>query len=85
MVEIKDLLLNFKNILISENSKKEEICRILSEEIKLEIKTQDIQLKNGVVLLNVKPIYKNEIFFKKDKIISRLIQSLGKKSPRDLK
>ena len=85
MIEIKDLLLNFKNILVSEGSKKEEIRRIISEEIKAEIKTEDIKLKNGTIFLNIKPIYKNEIFLKKDQIFSKIKESLGKKSPQDLR
>ena len=85
MIEIKDLLLKFNNILISEGSKKEEIRRIISEEIKLEIKVEDIQLKNGTIFLNIKPIYKNEIFFKKDKIFSKLKEALGKKSPSNFR
>jgi hypothetical protein len=85
MIELKDLLLNFKSILVSENSKKEEVCRIISEEIKLDLKSEDIQIKNGVIFLNIKPIYKNEIFLKKDQIFSKLKESLGKKSPNDFR
>ncbi|MFA6324911.1 MAG: hypothetical protein WCX46_01645 [Candidatus Paceibacterota bacterium] len=85
MIEIKDLLLNFKNILISEGGKKEEICKIISEEIKTEIKTEDIKIKNGTLFLNIKPIYKNEIFIKKDKIFSRIKEILGKKTPTNFR
>jgi hypothetical protein len=85
MIEIKDLLLNFKNILVSEGSKKEEICRIISEEIKVDLKAEDIQIKNGTIFLDIKPIYKNEIFFKKDKIFSKLKEAFGKKAPSDFR
>ena len=85
MIEIKDLLLNFKNLLISEGFKKEEIKRIISEEIKINIKTEDIKLKNGTIFLNIKPIYKNEIFLKKNKIFSKLKEVLGKKSPSNFR
>jgi hypothetical protein len=85
MIELKDLLLNFKNILVSESAKKEGICRIISEEIKIDLKTEDIQIKNGIIFLNIKPIYKNEIFLKKDKIFSKLKETLGKKAPSDFR
>ena len=85
MIEIKDLLLNFKSILISEGSKKEEIRRIISEEIKIDLKTEDIQIKNGTIFLNIKPIYKNEIFLKKDKIFSKIKATFGKKAPGDFR
>jgi hypothetical protein len=85
MIEIKELLLKFNNILISEGLKKEEIRRIISEEIKIDLKSEDIKIKNGTIFLNIKPIYKNEIFLKKDKIFSKLKESLGKKSPSDFR
>ena len=85
MIEIKDLLQNFKKILISEGGKKEEICRIISEEIKTEIKTEDLKIKNNTLFLNIKPIYKNEFFIKKDIIFKRLKEVLGKKSPNNFR
>jgi len=85
MIEIKDLLLNFKNILISEGGRKEEICRIISEEIKTEIKTEDIKIKNNTIFLNIKPIYKNEFLIKKERIFSKLKEVLGKKAPANFR
>lgn len=85
MIEIKDLLLNFKNILVFESLKKEEIRKVIFEEIKVNIESKDIKIKNGTIFLDIKPIYKNEIFLKKDKIFSKLKEVLGKKSPRDFR
>ena len=84
MIEIKDLLLKFQNLLISEEVKKESIRNIISEVINLQIKTEDIKIKNGTVYLNIKPIYKNEIFLKKDRIFLKLKEILGKKSPSNI-
>lgn len=84
MIEIKDLLLKFQNLLVSEEVKKESIRDVISEFINLKIKFEDIKIKNGTVYLNIKPIYKNEIFLKKDKIFLRLKESLGKKSPHNI-
>ena len=61
MIQIKDLLENLKNSLFSEELKKDEIRRIISEEIKVNLKSSDIEIKNGTINLNIKPIYKNEI------------------------
>lgn len=85
MIEIKDLLLRFNNILLSEEIKKETIKNIISEVIKISIKKESIEIKNGVIYLDIKPIYKNEIFLKRDKIFSLLKESFGKKSPQDLR
>lgn len=85
MIEIKDLLVRFNNILLSEEGNKEVIRKIISEIIDVEIKKEDIKIKNSVIYLNIKPIYKNEILLKQDKILQKLEESLGKKSPKNIR
>ncbi len=85
MIQIKDLLENLKNSLFSEELKKDEIRKIISEEIKVNLKSSDIEIKNGIINLNIKPIYKNEIFLKKEIIFSKLKDALGRKSPSDFR
>ena len=84
MVEIKDLLGRFKNLLLSEEFKIEAIGKILSETIGIKINKQKIKIKNGVVYLDIKPIYKNEIFIKQEQILSRFKESFGKNPPTGL-
>lgn len=84
MIEIKDLLVKFDKILLSEEGKKESIRKILSEIIRVQINNQDIKIKNGIIYLNIKPIYKNEIFLKQEQIFLKLKESLGKKTPTAL-
>ena len=84
MIEIKDLLLKFQNTLLGEEIKKETIRSVISGAINFQIKKEDIEIKKGVLYLNIKPIYKNEIFLKKDEIMSKLNESLGKKSPEKI-
>ena len=81
MIEIKDLLSKFHNVLLGEEIKKETIRDILSKAINYEIKREDIKIKKGVIYLNIKPIYKNEIFLKKDEIFAELKNLLDKKAP----
>jgi hypothetical protein len=85
MIEIKDLLARFNNILLSEEGNKEIIRKIISKIINVEIKKEDIKIKNSVIYLNIKPIYKNEIFLKQDQIFLKLKESLGKKSPKNIR
>jgi hypothetical protein len=85
MIEIKDLLLQFSSALFSEETKKEAVKNIISGIIKVPIERKDVKIKNGTVYLNIKPIYKNEIFLKKDKIFLELQKSFGKKSPQDVR
>lgn len=85
MIEIKDLLLRFQNIFLSEEIKRETVCNIISQIINLPLKKEDVEIKNNTVYLNIKPIYKNEIFIKKDIISDELKKALGNKSPGDLR
>ena len=81
MIEIKDLLEKFGGLLLKEESRKELIREIISKAINYKIKGEDIKIKKGVIYLNIKPIYKNEIFLKKDEIFTELKNLLDKKAP----
>jgi len=85
MIAIKDLLLRFSGILLSEEIKKEAVRNVISETIRIPVKKEDIKIKNGTIYLNIKPIYKNEIFIKRDKIFSLLKEALGRKSPQEIR
>lgn len=84
MIEIKDLLARFKNTLFSEEVKRNLIMEVLKEETGLQINFENIKIKDNIVYLNIKPIYKNEILFKKEKIFEKLRERLGKKAPNNI-
>jgi hypothetical protein len=86
MLEIKDLLSRFNKILSSSEVKKQLIKEVLLEVLGLEIDFKKIKIKNNIVYLNIKPIYKNEIFLKKEKIFEKLQEKIGSnKLPEDFK
>lgn len=85
MIELKDLLNSLGDLLISKTGNKDAIRKIIGEEIGKEISKKDIEIKNNIIYLNIKPIYKNEIFLKQEKILQRLEQELGKKTPTKIK
>ena len=85
MIEIKDLLLSLNNKLLSSEIRKETIRGVISEVIKVQINSNDVELKGNTVYLNIKPIYKNEIFIKREQIISELEAVLGKKTPQNFR
>lgn len=85
MIELKDLLINFESILVSEEVKKDSIKHVVNKLVGINIKREDIEIKKGVICLNIKPIYKNEIFIKREKIIASLKEILGKKSPSEIR
>ncbi|MBP9711609.1 MAG: hypothetical protein KBD55_01065 [Candidatus Pacebacteria bacterium] len=85
MIEIKDLLSRFRIILSSDDSKKESIISALNKTIKISLKKEDIKIKNNIIYLNIKPIYKNEILIKKEQIFTELKKSFGEKTPSDIR
>ncbi len=85
MIEIKDLLSGFRNALLSEELKKETILTILKEIARVDAKREDIEIKGDTLYLNIKPIYKNQIFMKREEILSRIRESLPKKSPGEIR
>ncbi len=85
MIEIKDLLARFNNLLFSEETKKASIIDVIKKVIGVEIKSEDVKIKNNIIYLNIKPIYKNEIFLKQEQIFSTLKDSLGKKTPEGIR
>lgn len=85
MIGIKDLLLKFNNILLSEGIKKKIIINIIFEITNLKIKSENIKIKNNIIYLNIKPIYKNEMLLKKELILSKLKENLGEKFPKDIR
>ncbi len=85
MIEIKDLLARFQNILLSEEGKRDSVGKIISKVIGVEIKLENIKIKNNIIYLDIKPIYKNEIFLKKEEIFYRLQEFLGKKTPENFR
>lgn len=85
MIEIKDLLLRWSNIILSKEVKKESVKNTIEEVLKIEIQTSDIEIKNNTVYLNIKPIYKNEIFLNQEKINKKLEETLGKRAPKSFR
>ena len=85
MIQIKDLLGKFSKILETGEGSKQLVLEVIREVTGILIETKDIKIKNGVIYLDIKPIYKNEIFLKKDQIFSKLKETLGKKSPQDFR
>jgi len=84
MIKIKDLLVKFNNLLFSEEVKKNTVINILYQIVGVKIKPEDVKIKNNIVYLNIKPIYKNEVLLKKDSFLLKLKEGLGKKAPRDI-
>lgn len=85
MIEIKDLLSRFNNLLLSEERKIDVIKKIISNLLKIEIKKEEIKIKNNIIYLNIKPIYKNEVFINREKIYLSFKKELGVNFPKEIR
>ncbi len=85
MIEIKDLLSRFNKILLSEEGKKESVRKAISSVLGEEIDSGDLKIKNNTIYLNIKPIYKNEIFIKQEQIFLKLKDFFGENTPKDIR
>lgn len=80
MIEIKDLLVRFNNLLNNEEVKVSVLKEVLFDFLKINIPKEKIIIKNNNLFLDIKPIYKNEIFLNKDKISFELEKRAGIKN-----
>lgn len=85
MIEIKDLLARWSNILLSGESKVETIRGIISSVIGVNIDSNNIKISNNTVFLDIKPIYKSEILLKRAKIDSLLEEAFKQKNLPDIR
>jgi hypothetical protein len=85
MIEIGDLLGKWSYLLVSSEAKTEQLRNIIGEIIGIKIKPEDISIKNNVLHLNIRPIYRSEILMKREEILFKLRESLGAKCPSDIR
>jgi len=78
MRTISELLEKFKKILQTNSQVKDLFVRVLKGELNYDADTKSITLKDGIIYMSDKPIVKNEVFMKKEKILTELNQLLPK-------
>lgn len=69
MAEIKDFLGQFKKFLDKDFLEKELILKVIYKVINIEIKKEDIKVKNNILILKSNPYLKSEISLNKEKIL----------------
>ena len=72
MIEIKDLLQRFEKILGHEVVKIGLIQDVIKNLVGIDVTKDHIKIKGTTLVLNIKPIYKNEILLKKSAIFQSL-------------
>ncbi len=72
MKNVGDLLLKYKNIIVSEETVRTSISEITSKLIKRKIPIESIIVKNGIISFKLSPIEKQELFFKKELLLDEI-------------
>jgi len=85
MVDIKDIFAKYTEILLKEEGKTTAVIEAISETTGIELKKEIIKIRNGTIFLQTKPIYKNEIFKKKEEILQKIKEKQGEKHPKDIR
>jgi len=72
MFNIAQYLEKFKQLSVSRNFLRDSVVEAIKEVCKIEINSKNIDFKDGILRIKEKPIIKNEIFLKKNKILDFL-------------
>ena len=76
----------FANLKPSKKLIEEEGAKIISALLGVEIKREDIEERNGILFFkSLNQVLKNEIFLKKEEILSALKKHIGARAPRDIR
>ena len=85
MNNLGGLLEKFKNIIGASKFQKDAVISVVRDVAKINLEEKDFDIKNFSIKLSVSPSIKNEIFMRKQKILTALKSALGEKSPKDIR
>lgn len=72
MIELKDLLKRFEKIIGHNSLAVSAVQEVLRKSLGINLDKDKIRIKGKVVLLDVKPLYKNEILIRKKALLDDL-------------
>ena len=85
MLRIDKYLERFKNLKPGKKVIKEDVVKIISNIIGLDIKEYNIDIKNNTAYIKTEPIIKNQIFLKKQQILKQFLKEISTKNLRDIR
>jgi len=83
MKNIFELLDKYKNIVPNDRFVSDAFLEILNE-FGIKIEKKDFKINDGVIRLKSNSKIRNRVFLNKEKILQKLKERLGKKSPGDI-
>lgn len=84
MLHINDLFSKFKSAFASHEAKKAIVIAACETRARVALSTDQIEIKDGVVKLNVSPMVRSVVFMKKGELIAEINKSL-KPPVRDIR
>lgn len=84
MFNIGDFLTKFKHLTPPDEVVREVFSKTIFKILNINIKKEDISLKNNILYIKTNSFVKNEIFLHKKNILKEAEKQLGKKTPKSI-
>lgn len=85
MFSLNIFLEKFKNITPPDEAIRLLLAEMVKEETGIEVSKKNISIRNNIAYIKTTPIYKNEIYIQKGKIILKIKESFVGKNIIDIK
>ena len=82
---IGDFLKKFKNLVPHEKKVKDALVQVVQKETGILLSRESISFNNNIIFVNTVPTVKNELFMRKQCILSEMKKVMGENSPRDMR
>ncbi|MCR4330518.1 MAG: hypothetical protein NUV49_01395 [Patescibacteria group bacterium] len=85
MFNIENFLKRFTLLTPPDDAIRRGVQEVLEKEIGVFVEKKNISIHNNIIYIKTKPLFKNEIFIKKQSILKELEKKFHQKTPRDIK
>lgn len=85
MNPLQNFLEKFKNILSAPLAAKQSVILSIKEAVHVDIKSEDVTIKDGVIYIMATPLVRNEIYMRKRLIIKKINEALSKEVVKDIR
>lgn len=82
---VKQFLKKFSQLTLPDDTLKRLFVELVEQDFGLKIERDQLTFRNGVLLVNVSPALKSELYLRKNKILAKLKEGLGAKAPQDIR
>jgi len=83
--KLSNHLSKYRNITPPDDFTREYVSKILKKKLKISINKKQISIRNNVLYIETEPVYKNEVFLKKEKLLEAINEISKKKIIKDIR